>query len=144
MKREIQYNYEPEELDIESMTLEEPSVLFETDISFSMQKFKQLEEVLGFSQAEWAEILHFSLRTLQRYLKDGSDFEGLQAELLHQIKRLTDAGLLQFSSSEGFVRWLRTEKVIMDKHLDFSSLKTNTGVRMLRDELGRMAEGVYI
>jgi DNA-binding transcriptional regulator YiaG len=144
MKREINYTYPLEQDDLETMVLEEPSVLYETDVTFSMQRFHELETKLGFSQAEWSEILHLSLRTLQRYLKDSSPFEGLQAELLYQIKRLTDAGLLQFSSPEGFVRWIRTEKEVLGKRLGFTSLKSITGVRLLRDELARMAEGVYI
>ena len=144
MKREINYVYDEEEDDLESMILGEPEVLFNTDVIFSMQNFKTLENILGFSQAEWAEILHLSLRTLQRYLKDESDFDGPQAELLHQLKMLTDAGLMQFNDAGGFVRWLRTDKEVLGKSLDFSTLKTITGIRMLRDELGRMAEGVYI
>jgi hypothetical protein len=144
MKKEINYIQEEEEEDIQSVLMEEPHVYLTTSIDFAMKDFESLNYLLGFSQFEWADILHFSPRTLQRYLKDGNGFEGLQAELLHHIKRLTQAGLMQFSTKESFVQWLRIEKDVLGHRLDFNALKSITGVRMLREELGRMAEGVYI
>lgn len=123
---------------------EDPLVYLSPAIDFDMDNFEKLNSLLNFSQVEWAEILHFSTRTLQRYLKEGNGFEGLQAELLFHIQRLAHAGLLQFSSKEGFVQWLRSEKEVMGHRLDFNALKSITGVKLLREELGRMAEGVYI
>ncbi|HSR39446.1 MAG TPA: antitoxin Xre-like helix-turn-helix domain-containing protein, partial [Phnomibacter sp.] len=51
--------------------LQEPEIAYEVDTSrFSCQGFADLSSTLGFSQAEWASILHISDRTLQRYLKE--------------------------------------------------------------------------
>ncbi len=143
MSKPINYIMEEEE-DLSAMILQEPQIYLSPEIDFTMKDFEYINNILNFNQQEWAEILHFSPRTLQRYLKDGNSFDGLQAELLHHIKRLTQAGLLQFSSNEGFVQWLRSEKIILGQTLGFNALKSTTGVRMLRDELGRMAEGIYI
>lgn len=141
--REIIYQ-QTEEDDISQMALSEPTVFLEPQMKFGMHSFEKLNLVLGFSQAEWSEILHFSPRTLQRYLKDGNGFDGLQAELLHHINRLTEHGLTQFSSGKALAQWLRSEKVVLGHHLGFNALKSITGVKMLREELGRIAEGVYI
>lgn len=134
----------PESSELQNMLQEDPVVYLSTPVSFPTTSFQQLSDLLGFSQAEWAEILHFSPRTLQRYLKDSNAFEGLQAELLHQVKRLTDAGLTIFNDVEGFAKWLRADKEVLGNTLGFDALKTITGVKMLRQELGRMAEGIYI
>jgi putative toxin-antitoxin system antitoxin component (TIGR02293 family) len=99
---------------------------------------------LGFSQAEWASILHISDRTLQRYLKEEKAFTGLQAELLHYLRKLTSTGQQLFEDGSGFVKWLRTPKSVLGQTLDFSSLQSITGIRLLQQELGRMAYGVYI
>ncbi len=112
--------------------------------SFSAEGFGMLNKKLGFSQAEWAAILHISDRTLQRYLKEGKPFSGLQAELLHYLKRLTDTGLQLFESTPSFVQWLRTPKTVLGHSLSFESLKTITGIGLLQQELGRIAYGVYI
>lgn len=143
MEREINYTMHEED-SLPYMVMEDPVVYLKSAIDFTMKDFESLNAQLNFSQFEWADILHFSSRTLQRYLKEGNSFDGLQAELLHHLRRLTQAGLLQFSTKEGFVQWLRTEKEVLGQLLDFNALKTITGVRMLREELGRMAEGVYI
>ncbi len=142
--KEINYNMVEEEDNLSFMVMEDPVVYLSPAIDFTMKDFESLNSLLNFSQFEWADILHFSPRTLQRYLKDGNSFDGLQAELLHHLRLLTQAGLMQFSTNEGFVQWLRAEKEVLGQTLGFNALKTITGVRMLREELGRMAEGVYI
>ena len=138
----IQYNQRRE--DVQSLSLQDPEVFYGADLYFSIKDLDKLNETLGFSQAEWSEILHMSPRTLQRYQNDGTSFEGLQAELLYQLERLIDLGITQFNTRQSFVQWLRSPKEVLGHLLDFNALKSITGVRLLRDELGRMAEGVYI
>lgn len=125
--------------------LQEPEIAYEVDTSrFSCQGFADLSSTLGFSQAEWASILHISDRTLQRYLKEEKAFTGLQAELLHYLRKLTSTGLQLFKDEASFVKWLRAPKSVLGQTLDFQSLQSITGIRLLQQELGRMAYGVYI
>lgn len=123
---------------------EEPVAWVAMPQPYSMGSFQALSRVLGFSQAEWAQLLHISLRTLQRYLKEGTPFEGLHAELLVHLQRLTDVGLTLFASPAAWVAWLRTPKAVLGYTLGFSALGSISGIRLLRHELGRMAEGVYV
>jgi putative toxin-antitoxin system antitoxin component (TIGR02293 family) len=109
-----------------------------------VEAFGKLSAILGFSQAEWSDILHISDRTLQRYLKDGTSFSGPQAELLHYLRRLTHTGLQLFESPASFVQWLRIPKQVLGHLLDFKALGSITGIRLLQNELGRIAYGVYI
>lgn len=125
--------------------LQEPEMLYQENVDvFSPAAYKKLQQVLQFTQAEWAAILHISDRTLQRYLKDGKPFTGFQAELLHQLSRLTETGLQIFDSPQSFTDWLRTTKHVLGQELSFQSLQTITGIGLLQQELGRMAYGVYI
>lgn len=125
--------------------LQEPEIAYEVDTSrFAAQGFLALSNTLGFSQAEWAAILHISDRTLQRYLKEEKAFTGLQAELLHYLRKLTNTGLQIFKDDMSFVKWLRAPKSVLGQTLDFQSLQSITGIRLLQQELGRMAYGVYI
>lgn len=142
-KKPIQYGQK--KVQAISNLMQEPEVLYQvsTDV-FSPVAYDKLQHVLQFTQAEWAAILHISDRTLQRYLKDGKPFTGFQAELLHQLKRLTETGLQIFDSTASFTDWLRKTKQVLGQELSFQSLKTITGIGLLQQELGRMAYGVYI
>ncbi|HSC54671.1 MAG TPA: antitoxin Xre-like helix-turn-helix domain-containing protein [Phnomibacter sp.] len=139
----IQYKVPDEQL--LPRLLQEPEVAYTAGtLSFSTAAFIQLSRQLGFSQAEWGIILNISDRTIQRSLKDDKSFTGLQAELLHYLKKLTETGLQLFENEASFVAWLRTPKNVLGQPLGFESLQSITGIRLLQQELGRIAYGVYI
>ena len=100
--------------------------------------------MLPFSQAEWADILHISDRTLQRYIKEDKPFEGLFAEHLLQLENMAVLALEIFDKPETVKQWLVSPKRVLDHTLDFSALKSFWGVKLISNELGRMAYGVYI
>jgi putative toxin-antitoxin system antitoxin component (TIGR02293 family) len=125
----------------------EPEVMYlsQQDIGhFSSDKFNLLSQKLLFTQAEWADILHISDRTLQRYLKENKPFEGLYAEHLYQLDNMADLGLRVFSSAKALEEWLRTPRTILGKGQDFTTLRSFWGVKQISNELGRMEHGVYI
>ncbi|MGK6353068.1 hypothetical protein [Parapedobacter sp. DT-150] len=128
------------------LTAAEPAMIYLSSAqtgSFSIPQFEALNRKLPFTQQEWADILHISHRTLQRYLKDQKPFEGLHAEHLCQIDALANIGQSIFSSAEAFEAWLRVPKSILDKSIDFAALRSFGGVQLIVDELGRMAYGIY-
>ena len=63
---------------------------------FSIENFPELSQKLLFTQLEWADILHVSDRTLQRYLKENKPFEGLFAEHLYQLDNMAELGMIVF------------------------------------------------
>ena len=111
---------------------------------FPYRKFIKIAEKVPFTQKEWAGILHLSEKTLQRYAKDNSSFEGIYVDRILQIQELIEAGLEAFSSPEAFYRWLKRDKPVLGHLLNFESLKTNEGIRLITDETGRIMHGVYI
>ncbi len=111
---------------------------------FPYRKFAKIAERVPFTQKEWASILHLSEKTLQRYAKDNSNFEGIYVDRILQMQELIDTGLAAFSSADAFYRWLKRDKPVLGHLLNFDSLKTNEGIRMISDETGRIMHGVYI
>ena len=125
----------------------EPEVLYAeiTKLNhFDIRRFELLSNKLLFSQLEWADILHISNRTLQRYLKDRKPFEGLYAEHLYQLENMANLGLSVFSTPEALKLWLSKSKEVLHVQLDFSTLQSFWGVKLISNELGRSAYGVYI
>ncbi len=124
----------------------EPEVLYVSSIDtqiFKITQFEKLSKKLLFSQVEWAEILHISDRTLQRYIKENKPFEGLYAEHLMQLDNMANLALETFSDSEKIKNWLISPKYVLGKTLNFSSLKSFWGVKLISNELGRILYGVY-
>ncbi len=111
---------------------------------FPIERFQELSAKLFFTQAEWAEILHISDRTLQRYLKEEKAFEGLYAEHLYQLENMAELGLEVFGDAKAFEKWLRTSREVLGETQDFSTLRSFWGVKLIGNELGRMEHGVYI
>lgn len=125
----------------------EPEVLYlakDKTAGFSMTGFNSLSQKLLFTQLEWANILHISDRTLQRYIKDNKPFEGLYAEHLYQLENMAAIGLQIFGEPNLLDEWLRQPKTILDKVIGFSALQSFWGVKLISNELGRMEHGVYI
>ena len=125
----------------------EPEVLYmarKTIDLFPIDQFQALSQKLLFTQLEWADILHISDRTLQRYLKDNKPFEGLFAEHLYQLENMAELGLSVFSTPKALEEWLRKPREVLGEVHDFSTLKSFWGVKLICNELGRIEHGVYI
>lgn len=143
MKKHIKYQLPAQPIHVVS----EPEVLYITKPKLNEYKigsFSNLNKILPLSQIEWADILHISDRTLQRYIKENKPFEGLYAEHLYQLESMANTALSVFGNPEKIKAWLIEPKQILGKTLDFSALRSFWGVRLLSNELGRMVHGVYI
>ncbi|MEP7318510.1 MAG: antitoxin Xre-like helix-turn-helix domain-containing protein [Panacibacter sp.] len=128
---------------------EEPYVKYRTvkklpDVAdFSYRKFEKIAKMMPFTQKEWANILHLSDRTLQRYSKDNANFEGIYTDRILHVEQLIKAGLETFINAEAFYNWLKKEKMVMGTLLNFESLYSARGIQELTDQLGRIQHGVY-
>ncbi|TDO25403.1 type II RES/Xre toxin-antitoxin system antitoxin [Sediminibacterium goheungense] len=110
---------------------------------FTYRKFKKIYDQVPFTQAEWAGILHLSERTLQRYAKNNSVFEGIYADRILQLQELIETGLATFTSPDAFYQWLKKDKPVMGHLLNFSSLSTSRGIQETLNQLIRIQQGVY-
>jgi len=110
---------------------------------FPYRKFEKVATLVPFTQKEWANILNLSERTLQRYSNDNSSFEGIYADRVLHVEELIRMGLETFTNAEAFYRWLKKEKHVLGKTLNFESLYSTKGIQDTIDQIGRIQYGVY-
>ena len=110
---------------------------------FPYKKFERITSQVPFSQKEWSNILHLSERTLQRYAKDNSNFEGIYTDRILHVEELIQKGLETFTNADAFYRWLKKEKHVLGETLNFESLYSTRGIQSLMDQLVRIQWGVY-
>lgn len=115
-----------------------------TTVGFTHKKFQRIACKMPFTQKEWADILHLSEKTLQRYAKSNTSFEGIYVDRILQIEQLIELGLETFSDGITFYNWLKKDKRVLGETLNFSSLYTFQGINKIIDELERIQYGVYI
>jgi len=143
--KNIQYD-KPDLPAADPLVAAEPAAIYASAAnvsSFAVSKFEALSKKFSFTQQEWADILHISDHTLQRYLKDHKPFEGLHAEHLHQIDALANTGQSVFGNAARFEAWLRAPKTILGNAVGFEALRSFGGAQLVVDELGRMVHGIY-
>ncbi len=140
----------PTHLDATSMMANEPYVPYNAqhgvlvlDNEFSYKQFKKMADQLQFTVAEWAQILHLSDRTIQRYAASNQAFEGIYADRLRQIHQLMQHGFAVFKKPVFFVEWLKKDKLILGQMFNFQSLSSTEGIRALDNQLGRIEYGVF-
>lgn len=139
------YSTEP----LEPPKVEEPAVEYRSVkrlpvvTDFPYRKFEKIMTLVPFTQKEWANILHLSERTLQRYSKDNSSFEGIYIDRILQIEQMIQMGLETFVNAEAFYNWLHKEKKVLGHVLNFESLYSSQGIQDVIDQLGRIQYGVY-
>lgn len=112
--------------------------------NFNYRQFSQISGKTPFTQKEWANMLHLSERTLQRYAKNNSSFEGLYTDRILHIHQLIQRGLDTFNDAKTLYSWLKKEKQVLGQKLNFESLYTSQGIQDVMDEIGRIQYGVYI
>jgi uncharacterized protein (DUF2384 family) len=110
---------------------------------FPFRKFSKIAEKVPFTQKEWANILHLSERTLQRYAKDNSSFDGIYVDRILLLEQLLETGLETFIDSTALYNWLKKEKIVLGNKINFESLYSSQGINDIIDQLGRIQYGVY-
>lgn len=114
-----------------------------TVADFSFKKLKKIADKVPFTQAEWANMLHLSERTLQRYAKNNSSFEGIYTDRILLLQEMIDLGLETFTDPGAFYQWLKKDKPVMGQRLNFESLFTERGIQEIIDQINRIQQGVY-
>lgn len=108
---------------------------------FTYTDFKKIADVAPFVLKEWAGFLHTSERTLHRYAKENSTFNGLQIERILLFKTLIKAGN-QLFGKEGFGHWLNRKIFSLRFKTPRELLYTHEGVQEVIDVIGRIEHGI--
>jgi putative toxin-antitoxin system antitoxin component (TIGR02293 family) len=126
-----------------SLETQDVMVLMETaraGIEYSF--FNQLLNNIPITINEWADILHLSNRTLQRYQKQKKNFETLQSERILEIASLYKYGLDVFEDAENFETWMNIKSIPLGGVKPKTLLNSSFGIQMIKDELGRIEHGI--
>ncbi|MDB5193214.1 MAG: hypothetical protein JWQ96_2777 [Segetibacter sp.] len=110
---------------------------------FTYSNFRKIADKVPFTQSDWANILHLSERTLQRYAKDNKSFEGIYVDRILQVENLIDLGLDTFNSANEFYNWLKKPKMVLGNELSFEDLYHTEGIREHFNQLQRIQHGIY-
>lgn len=110
---------------------------------FPYKRFQKIIDKVPFTQKEWANILHLHERTLQRYAKDNSSFEGIYTDRILQVDQLITIGLETFNNAAALYNWLKKDKIVFNRILNFESLYSYQGIHDTHNQIGRILHNVY-
>ncbi|MEO7531948.1 MAG: hypothetical protein ABIS69_11070 [Sediminibacterium sp.] len=110
---------------------------------YSYKKLKKITDMVPFTQSEWANMLHLSERTLQRYAKNNSSFEGIYTDRILLLQEMISIGLETFTDAAALYQWLKKDKPVFGQTLNFESLYSDRGIQEIIDQLTRIQYGVY-
>ena len=105
--------------------------------------FKKTADKVPFTQAEWADILHISERTLQRYAKDNHTFAPGNAERLMLMEKVIQQAKITFGKTENFYAWLKRNPYMVEGNLSMNSLNSFEGIQHVLNQLGRIQNGIF-
>lgn len=113
-----------------------------TGIPFSV--FNQLREEVPFSDEEWAVLLDISLKSLQRYTKDGTHvFKVIHSERILEVVEVCELGLAVFENPETFYKWCQLEMPALNHISPLNLMRDSYGKSLVMDELHAIAHGVF-
>ena len=105
--------------------------------------FSELQKSIPLKPEEWSNVLHLSLRTLQRYKKEKIDFGPIYSERIIEVQLLFNKGLEVFGDKDNFHNWLNSKNIALGGISPVSLLDNTFGIMMLKDELTRIEHGIF-
>jgi putative toxin-antitoxin system antitoxin component (TIGR02293 family) len=145
MKSTKKYGKEEKELPsaAEPMIFYKPKKALPSLKNFTFNDFKKISDKIDFTQKEWAEILHISERTLQRYAHNSGFFNTGVIDRILQINTVIDRGKEVFGSYEKFNVWIRGNPYMLEGRLSLQSLASIDGINKVLTQLGRIEHGIF-
>ena len=134
--------------DFKPTSAEEPVAYYGLQNQFNIVKdfayndYKRIASKVDFTQKEWADILHISERTLQRYSNDNGSFNSGVIDRILQIKKVLEKGEEVFGTYEKFNLWLRGNPYMLEGQLSLHSLSSFDGINNVLTQLGRIEHGI--
>lgn len=101
-----------------------------------------LAKKISLTLQEFANIMHISERTLQRY-DDDEIIKTEYAEKAVELARLYTRGEEVFGSMDKFKTWMKTPVHVFRGDTPVSLLDTSIGFDMVFKELGRIEHGIF-
>lgn len=159
MKKKVEKNTEYKISEPTSNVVNESLVTFQANYDFALNhpieriemarkgikksKLIALAQKMDISVAELADILHISLRTIQRY-DDNDLLDTHTSEHIMLIDNLYQTTSLKvFNNTNQFCDWMKLELFDFNFKKPISLLDTYSGVEIISDKLGQFQHGVF-
>src|ERR1700679_2533477 len=97
----------------------------------SFNYFTALSDQIHLGLQEWADYLHLSERTMQRYKKEGKSFDPIYSEKIIIIELLYKKGVDVFGVEENFYTWMDTKSIALGGVKPKDMLDTSFGITMV-------------
>lgn len=106
--------------------------------------FSQIQAFVRFPEAEWAEFLDISLKSLQRYSRDDSfRFKSIHSEKILEIAEVTQFGIEVFGSFEKFEKWLNFPSYALGGYKPAELIADSYGKELVMAELNAIDHGIF-
>jgi AraC-like DNA-binding protein len=92
---------------------------------FTYKRFQKIADKVPFTLKEWADMLHLSERTLQRYAKNNTAFEGIYVEELNEHEKLKELKLFIQDIKQNKIGKVTTSHMNLSKYIDNYYLRLN-------------------
>ncbi len=117
-----------------------PTLKPQSKKAFTYKQFLKIANKIDFTLQDWASLLYISERTLQRYAKANTDFNGLQEERILLLQKLIDDGNGLFGKN--LAQWLKEPSFKYNGNTPFSKLYTYDGIIDVTRYIGQLEWGV--
>lgn len=97
----------------------------------------------AFTLADWSEFLGLSERSLQRYKSNNKKFDSIHSDRIIEIVLVLRKGVEVFGDEEKFVTWMNSKILALGGIKPRELLDSSFGIKMLDDELTRIAYGLF-
>ena len=106
--------------------------------------FSLIKEITPFTEANWAEFLNISTKTLERYKKDSQSFKPIHSEKLLRWLKLRMSARKFSAIWESLSLWLDTPNFALGKLKPLELLRDSYGKEMVIGELTHINHGILV
>ncbi|MDQ3634617.1 MAG: DUF2384 domain-containing protein [Acidobacteriota bacterium] len=106
--------------------------------------FSLIKDITPFTEANWAEFLSVSTKTLERYKKNSQSFKPIHSEKIIEMAEVTNVGKEVFGDMEKFKLWLDTPNFALGNMKPMELLKDSYGKEMVISELTHINHGILV
>jgi putative toxin-antitoxin system antitoxin component (TIGR02293 family) len=117
-------------------------LIYQTRQGINFDSFVQLAGMSPFNIQDWSKFLHLSERTMQRYKKEKKRFGPIYAEKIIEITMLQKYGTAVFGNDENYAQWMEINNIALDGSKPKDFLDSTFGIKLIRQELGRIEHGI--
>ncbi len=104
--------------------------------------FGDISKESPFDLNEWSQFLDTPVQTLELHRKQGKKFNFSISERILQILMLNRMGIEVFGSAKEFHAWTKRKNIALGGVTPEALMDSIFGIRMVRDQLGRIAYGI--